>query len=182
MRLHSSARWEAQECRSLLGRLELRDSLHFPDTRHVMSILGTGLAAPKLENDQVVFVPNFEMPHPFRSLEDCPRHPFEDWWSQKIFGSEAGTGARRDLVLTLRDQDGGAHVDLALSNLDYVRLTTHAPRGVNLRDGKLSRTIRGSGGPNSPPLPYGPPAERAHWASMRQMALEIDVALREAGL
>lgn len=59
------------------------------------------------------------------------RHlPFESWWEEVILRTSEGTGLRRkDLVLTMADQDGGAHVD---PNIDdtYARLSRKNALGV----------------------------------------------------
>jgi len=43
--------------------------------------------------------------------------PFAQWWGKTIFvNGRGGSLTRRDLVLTVCDKDGGAHVDLKLDN------------------------------------------------------------------
>jgi hypothetical protein len=43
--------------------------------------------------------------------------PFEQWWGKTIFvNGRGGSLTRRDLVLTVCDKDGRAHVDLKLDN------------------------------------------------------------------
>lgn len=52
-----------------------------------------------------------------------PPHAFVDWWNAGVLNDQKGHAfTRRDLVLTVADQDGGAHVDATL-NEAYAQLT-----------------------------------------------------------
>lgn len=41
-----------------------------------------------------------------------PKRPFHDWWETPFIESSTGyTFSRKDIVMTMADQDGGAHID-----------------------------------------------------------------------
>ena len=68
--------------------------------------------------------------------------PFEEWWGEVVLMDDRrATMSRRDLVLSVADQDGGAHVDPAL-NETYARLTRQNSLGWTVTDGKTTRPVR----------------------------------------
>jgi hypothetical protein len=60
------------------------------------------------ETNEVSYVPALDY-----TGDNTPRWiPFEDWWTITVIKDEVGNRfTRRDLVLTMANQDGGAHVD-----------------------------------------------------------------------
>lgn len=81
--------------------------------------------------------------------------PFEDWWNEAVFvDKERRSLSRKQLVLAVANQDGGAHVDPKLSET-YARLSRHNAMGWRIGD-----PIKGA------PIPL---AERA---AIRQIAHE----------
>jgi hypothetical protein len=82
--------------------------------------------------------------------------PFQEWWNEIVFvDDQKQKMSRRDLVLALANQDGGAHVDPKL-NETYARLSRHNSMGWTNSDGTTATAI--------------PSAERA---AMRQIAHEL---------
>lgn len=82
--------------------------------------------------------------------------PFKDWWNETVFVDDKREKmSRRDLVLAVANQDGGAHVDAKL-NETYGRLSRHNSMGWVHSDGKSETPI--------------PKVERA---AMRQVAHEV---------
>lgn len=56
--------------------------------------------------------------------------PFQKWWARIIFRNPEGQGmSRKDLVLAVANQDGGAHVDPTL-DITYADLREHSLRWV----------------------------------------------------
>lgn len=85
---------------------------------------------------------------------------FDDWWREIVFVDDKKIQlSRRDIVLSVADQDGGAHVDPAL-NEAYARLSRHNSLGWVHSDGRSEYPIR--------------PPERA---AVRQIAHELICAL-----
>jgi hypothetical protein len=109
-------------------------------------------------------------------LGDCATPPrlvqFHTWWDDdKIFRDpDSFFLNRRRLVWSMRDQDGGAHLDNELTDPAYVRLSKkESPIKVGIRttfeDGTTSETLK--------------PLEGAHFALMRQVAWELQQTLTD---
>jgi hypothetical protein len=83
---------------------------------------------------------------------------FEDWWNAVVFlDKDRNTLSRKDLVLTLADQDGGAHVDKRGLEEKYNNLT---------RQNSLNwQASTGEG--------IWKPLTNPHYAAIRQMAHEV---------
>ena len=68
---------------------------------------------------------------------------FESWWNASVFVDSSGRGlSRRDLVLTVANQDGGAHVDAAL-NAKYADLSRNNSLGWMYSDGTRTEPLGG---------------------------------------
>lgn len=79
-----------------------------------------------LSSDGVSFVPILDEStgDPLRQID------FETWWNARVIKDKDGrTLTRRDLVLSMADQDGGAHVDPAL-NEKYGNLSRKNSLGI----------------------------------------------------
>ncbi|TIL30046.1 hypothetical protein [Mesorhizobium sp.] len=99
------------------------------------------------------------------SIMECRAFPFELWWEQPILQANNEILTRKTLVLSLRDQDGGAHFDSSLDPI-YRGFATEHKGGffiVHADDGRRED------------MPLGP-----HFASMRQIAWEIEATLTRA--
>lgn len=81
-------------------------------------------------------------------LDDSPHgefksSDFDSWWNAAVFVDSAGrTLSRRDLVLTVANQDGGAHVDASL-NATYADLSRNNSLGWMYSDGTRSEPLGG---------------------------------------
>ena len=81
---------------------------------------------------------------------------FKRWWETAVFVDDKRREiSRKDLVLSLADQDGGAHVDASLNDW-YFALTHENSMGWTVTIGTISH-------------PLGPP----HLASVRQITHEV---------
>ncbi len=88
--------------------------------------------------------------------------PFSSWWEGTIFvDNKKRKVSRKDLVLSLANQDGGAHVDPAL-NETYTELSRENSVGWTVTKGHVDH-------------PMGPP----HLASVRQIAHEALKSLNQ---
>jgi hypothetical protein len=73
-----------------------------------------------------------------------PAHvDFDSWWSSTVFVDSKGRElSRKDLVLTVANQDGGAHIDPALDST-YADLSRHNSLGWTYSDGGKSEPMEG---------------------------------------
>ena len=171
--------YSRRHSKSLLEQLGLH-STAFADTAFAMPT-GTGVAFCSL----VVFDGNSSIerwwPRLDLGYELVPdlvgvrsrrylRLPFTDWWQQIIFRNNSNSRlTRKDLVLTMANQDGGAHVDLAVEAVyhelvygDCLNLKTETERADYSSDGVVVGKIK-----TWTPIPH---AERA---AVRQVAHEV---------
>ena len=106
---------------SLLKQLD-RDQIPFLDTSRApdpANLLSThSLLMMQIEGSTVRYVARLD------EGSRAPRMtPFQDWWSDVIFlDRDKRAFSRADIVLSVADQDGGAHVDATLRP-DYAALT-----------------------------------------------------------
>jgi hypothetical protein len=139
---------DTRRSKSLLNHLGLKRRMPFRDTALAETPPGVitvdaGLCVFRFKLDTPGVI---EFHPPLDDLSDDRRHPstcFDDWWLTAVLDDAAGNSfTRRDLVLSVADQDGGAHIDAQL-NPAYAALT----RGNSLGFGQ------GPGGePNSASL------------------------------
>ena len=166
--------------KSLLRALDLIDELQFPDTRDLKYRAGLPLCYVDPGRSDLQYRPRFEM-------KDGGYYPligFEEWWGQEIYAWRTSPLRRQDFVLALRDNDGGGHVDAIANDLGYERLKALGMPTLQIHEGKIGIRMR-HGGPGLQPLDHfasiNEPIKNAHWASMRQIAGELDVALEAVG-
>lgn len=97
---------------------------------------------------------------------------FSKWWDQTVYANSRGHKlSRKNLVFAMRSQDGGGHVDSALTNEAYYRFLAHGDHQSWNAEGTLSINTQ------SP----GIAADNLHWLSMRQIAWEVANALQRLG-
>lgn len=104
----------------------------------------------------------------YARLDDGPpyptkRTPFENWWNRCVLRDAHGSQfSRKDLVLTMANKEGGAHVDPEL-NAEYARLSRDNSLGWHFSDGSEPRDW------SRDPVPH----------SVRQIAHELLKTLHE---
>lgn len=104
---------------------------------------------------------------------------FNDWWEEKIFHPLSGVNlSRKNVVFSMRSQDGGAHVDDHLTSSEYHFFKHHggpnersAPSGITLYTSKEAAADSGLA-----------PVLNGDRATMRQIAWELDQSLLQVGL
>jgi len=113
-----------------------------------------------------VFVPNCQsapdkLPSWSRQLS------FAKWWDEPVSNAGKRQLSRKGLIWIVRSRDGGAHVDGSLNSDEYVELI-HDPLlpGTSVHHGDGTA--------------YTP--ANSHWASVRQIAWELDYAIKQFGL
>lgn len=84
--------------------------------------------------------------------------PVSKWWSQAVMVIDGKRISRKDIVLGAANQDGGAHVDAALSK-EYGPVTLPGAAG------SLSFVVKG--------VKYEKPLRDTHLVSLRQMGHEV---------
>jgi len=95
--------------------------------------------------------------------------PFDDWWNRVIIRDQAGVEfTRRDLVLALANQDGGAHVDPELHEA-YEALSRSNSMGwtAGIASGTSGGAVVG--------VPMGSPVP----ANVRQIGWELEQSLMD---
>ncbi len=86
--------------------------------------------------------------------------PFSKWYDEPIYKNGKGQVlSRKNLIFSLRSQDGGSHIDPKLTDESYVSLKTDPDGRVRVN---------------------GLPIENAHFATMRQIAWEVEKSLANA--
>jgi hypothetical protein len=87
---------------------------------------------------------------------------FAKWWDEPILREKQGrTLSRKNLVFSLRNQDGGGHIDSELTDQGYVSVSRQ--NGASLFYGSVDALS---------PVEPGP-----HLASMRQVAWEVEQSI-----
>lgn len=164
--------------KSLLGQLGLKDQLRFvssatkpPPGAELLGLPLCGIDAG--QEGSTYFAPLGDITW----ITGKPGHlPFSKWWSEVVYTTVRGIElTRKNLVFALRTFDGG-HVDGSLRDEAYHWLATQAdPRVTVAPSGGVNISLNGPVGGQAP-VPNG------HWATMRQIAWELDKALIEIGL
>ena len=120
--------------KSLLGQLSVKDKLWFYDVAWEYD--GKNLLSEDLLLD--MFSPRLVI------SAEAHTKKFDEWWDKQVIMSTGGTSpttfTRKDFVLFLANQDGGAHVDPLLDR-NYYEMTRNNKYGWFLKnDGSESET------------------------------------------
>lgn len=154
--LHDTSR-----SRSLLQQLGKKDGALFHNTANDLPNCSNpttrfsfgGLIDIRFGRDDVDFVPRLDD----RVQNESPRMLFDSWWNGIVFlDMEGHSFTRKDLLLTLANQDGGSHVDRHLEEA-YYRLSRL--NSLNLQRRAGDGTWRALSNP--------------HYAAVRQIAHEV---------
>lgn len=153
---------------SLLGLLAVKDQLRYEDTtlRHIELPAGSTVIHSGIVITEMAFGPRsgvrFAAP-----LGDLPPErigppvPFQDWWEPAVLTDSRGNSfSRKSYILSLANQDGGAHVDPELQKA-YAALS---------KDNSLGRWGSDDEGVERP-------LDNIVLASVRQIAYELDISL-----
>jgi hypothetical protein len=108
----------------------------------------------------------------YAPLDKCVSHqllPFDEWWDALVFNTDDGLSlTRRSLILTMADQDGGAHVDPELE-AQYAAIAKQD--GLGMLVGMCPST--GDGPPQVIPAGTLRVPQNPVEASVRQIAHEV---------
>ena len=99
---------------------------------------------------------------------------FSSWWEQDVFKASNGvTLSRKNLVFRLRSQEGGAHLDEARRDEALHWLAIDPVPAIRSNSSGIQLQLTGtSPGP-------GTPIANAHFATIRQIAWELDQYVTE---
>lgn len=105
---------DTKKCNSLLSQLDMK-GIDFWDTSAPLDIASltshSGLVVSAMNSQGATYLAYLD-----DGFSPPNRVSFEQWWNQTVFVDKMKRKlSRRDLVLTVADQDGGAHVDPSLS-------------------------------------------------------------------
>ncbi len=167
--------------RSLLGQLGLKSEMKFADTSLRRMVQG--------ELDWLCMdLCKIKIPHDSKATYDPLRDTahatgvhwvsFDEWWDRsKVYETLRGLDlSRKNLVLTMRNQDGGGHVDGQIGSEVYAWLASKgSDRIVSVKPGAVEFVIPPA------PLPSEGFIENAHWATMRQIGWELDETIKLVG-
>lgn len=133
---------DTQKSKSLLGLLHMKSSMGFLNTAYPYNpknlLSHHGLIGLRMENGRSSYWAPKGDASPGRPHKYVL---FPDWWNDVVVVDSRGARFnRRDLVLALANQDGGAHVDPQLDS-DYAHLSRHNSAGWMTTDGKTERPI-----------------------------------------
>ncbi|WFC42562.1 hypothetical protein [Pseudoxanthomonas sp. SE1] len=150
---------ETKRQRSLLEQLQLRSGLRYIDTAGPISASNLApqslLVSMRFDTGDVSFVPRCISG--FVPEAGFKKTVFSDWWGHPVVRiPKVKDFSRRDLVLSVADTDGGAHVDAGLES-EYFSLS---------RANALGWVFSINGG-DPTPMPNPVPA------CMRQIAHEV---------
>lgn len=128
---------DTQQSHSLLKQLGVKDRINFLDTAHP-PVPGAVSLSPGLAIMQMESTPTGATARYRARLDDGPPIaracvPFAGWWSNDVMTSNV-KWCRRELVLKLANQEGGAHVDPSLDSR-YQDLTKGNALGWVVGDG-----------------------------------------------
>lgn len=117
---------------------------------------------------------------------ECRMMSFNRWYAEDVFIGRHLRLSRKNLIFTFRSQAGGAHVDPDITDDSFQWLKTSGP--IYVLSGPPSPAIDQYG--NEVPCPpelenifadLNGPVPNGNFASMRQIAWEIDQKLRALG-
>jgi hypothetical protein len=190
----SGARWEAKRLatttyillndggrnnKALLTQLELKEGMSFISTVKLASADG--------ESPLPLATILIRMAHGDYSYEpfldgaiNRREMSFSKWYSEAVFFTGNGKAlSRKNLIFSLRNQMGGSHVDPTIKDEAFHWLTrgahTLTPSPITDEEGNVTDDIAPFAAMSGGAVPNG------HFATMRQIAWELDASLIRAG-
>jgi len=112
--------------------------------------------------------------------------PFSKWYEESVFSNGRLNLSRKNLIFTLRDQAGGAHVDKKITDEAFQWLRVNSTIHISTGPPMVQLDADGNEVVCPPELekitaPLDGPVPNGHLASMRQIAWEIDRFLESKG-
>lgn len=175
--LHDSGK----NSQSLLGQLGLKGEMISTADLSGNSPLPLADISGNAFTGECTFSPFFDM-----KREVWHRLPFKKWYKEPIFVDGSLRLTRMNLIHTFRSKAGGAHSDRLIDDDAFRWLQKGSPIHVSA-GASVTRDADGNEIETPPELaglfniPSGP-IPNAHYASMRQIAWEVDRALAALGV
>lgn len=171
--------------KSLLGQLQLKGQVKFissvvvpgpffPGNR-VIAAASTLIVATKLSNEGGAEYMPLLNNHPIAN--ERKHLSFPRWYDEVIFHPLSGiTLTRKNMIFTIRSQDGGSHVDGHITDEQYFNFSQRGDPSVSFTRAGDGLFLNHFGHANGTPIKNGIPA------TMRQIAWEVDHSLSQIGL
>lgn len=177
--LHDGGR----NCRSLLGQLGLKGPMMSTANDDPGALLPLAVIEVdvKAGGAGMTFKPFLEMHSTKRRTL-----PFSRWYEEPVFENGRLNLTRKNLICTFRSQVGGSHADAVITDESFQWLRTNSPIHVKTAPAGAARDADG----NEIECPselegifadFDGAVPNGHFASMRQIAWEIDQKLQELG-
>lgn len=175
-----TGRRSSRPTRSLLTQLGLKDKIDFYSTATGDSKMVAWIRLARCRSESAD-----EWPRYAAHLDSEPARAvsFYRWWNETVFTATTGkTLSRCSLVRSMRDQDGGGHVDAALQDDTYAMFRSAGdPRFlVDKSDPDMRSRYAIWTLPGGPPEDWAPgyePVPGALEATMRQIAFELSLSI-----
>ena len=169
--------------KSLLGQLQLKGAMLSSANHQSDAPLPLAIITMKFGKGEkgMSFTPRLDEHSLERRLM-----PFSRWYGERVFTNGRLQLSRKNLICTFRSQAGGAHVDAKISDEAFQWLRTDSP--IKVSSGPPTPALDADG--NEVPCPpeledifpeLNGPVPNGHYASMRQIAWEVDQKLRDLG-
>ena len=172
----------------LLEQLDIRDKIKFISVRsRPLVYVGVPLCTVENLDGSHRYMPVFASDD--ERAKNIKWLSFQDWWEEPVYTDSAGSKLSRKMVVkTLRDQDGGAHLDATVTEPSYAEMKNLGFDRIQIVNGKPSITVFASECVVTDEMRErmkGPPFRNspilgAHWATMAQIAWEIFQSLDSA--
>lgn len=169
-----------RRAQSLLTQLKLRREINFVST--VRPRDEEGESPLPLANIQIHMEEGWSTYSPFLSDAKYKKSlKFSKWWDEKVFTTDTKKSlSRMNLVFTLRNQMGGSHVDKEITSEAFSWLKTGAHvLAVGPAKDPEGKFVADSDWP-FPKVPSGS-VPNGHWATMRQIAWELNESISMLG-
>lgn len=177
--------------KSLLRQLKILPELELPDSsddlikldheqmekaargRGTLKRAGLPLCSVSLDGEYHPKLDKFKLPN-----RDFPYLKFSKWWNQDIYSTPPKlTLTRSRLVKALRSQDGGSHYDPNRTDREHHSLAEVGDPNIIKNGEFVGAHFSLSSTEESELLPGDTNISGAHWASMRQIAWEVEQAI-----
>lgn len=164
--------------KSLLNRLNLRRSIQFVSTVKPPQV-GSPLPLAMIEGNAFTGSVTYA---PFLEQQSTHRRDlkFSSWYHEPVFVLDSGKElSRKNLIYALRNQMGGGHVDGVVTDeaVNWLKAGPHVMSASPWLDqhGNPAVDVPFATNHHSGPIPNG------HWATMRQIAWELDFSFARCG-
>lgn len=183
----------SRSARSLLGQIKKKKTTKFLSSfydhidENTLSSFITPFCGVLVQHNQVKYEPNFEAAlighatssrYPPTPPKILPMRElrFSSWWDEVVFRKTSGIDiSRKNLIFCVRSQDGGAHVDPRIRNMNYRILRTVGDPNLRFVDsGGGNYVVQGS--------EEGRHIGNIVWPMVRQIGWEIDETFKRIGI